>query len=165
MAKSQLTPTQKIEFLGFIVNSVFLHLAFPTKKLRKIQQDANSLLRKEVVSVRNLARFVGKTTATVKAIWQAPLHYRALQNMINSIAPPGQSLVNMVAKFSTTLTLTKEAKNDLTCWTSLNRHMAMESPLYPRVPDMIVESDASNTGWGVRCGEIQTGGRWSVRRP
>ena len=146
-----------------VVNSVSLHLAFPTEKLRKIQQDANSLQRKEVVSVRNLARFVGKTTASVKAIWQAPLHYRALQSMINSIVPPGQSLVNMVAKFSITLTLTKEAKNNLTWWTSLNRHMAMESPLYPWVLDMIVESDASNTGWGARCGEIQTGGRWSAR--
>ena len=40
ITKSQLTPTQKIEFLGFIVNSVSLHMAFPTEKLRKIQQDA-----------------------------------------------------------------------------------------------------------------------------
>ena len=82
--------------------------------------------------------------------------------MTNSIAPPDQSLVNMVAKFSTTLSLTKEAKNDLTWWTSLDRHMTMESPLYPWVPNMIIESDASNTGWGARQGEIQTGGRWSA---
>ena len=28
---------------------------------------------------------------------------------------------------------------------------------------MIIESDASNIGWRARQGEIQTGGRWSVR--
>ena len=83
--------------------------------------------------------------------------------MINPIAPPDQSLMNMVAKFSSTLSLIKEAKNDLNWWTSLNRQLTMESPLYLRVLNMIIEFDASNTGWGARQGEIRTGGRWSAR--
>ena len=63
-----------MEFLGFQVNSVSAQqLSFPTEKLRKIQQDAYILLKQQMVSVRNLVRFVGKTIASVKAIWQGPI--------------------------------------------------------------------------------------------
>ena len=38
LKKSQLTPTHEMEFLSFLVNSVSLHWAFPSEKLRKIRQ-------------------------------------------------------------------------------------------------------------------------------
>lgn len=88
-------------------------LAFPTEKLRKIQQDARTLSKQQVISVRDLVRFVGKTTALVTAIWQAPLHYRALQRMINSVVSPQETLRNMVTKFDTKLRLINEAETDL----------------------------------------------------
>lgn len=28
-------------------------------------------------------------------------------------------------------------------------------------PDLVIESDASGLGWGARCGEVSTGGKWS----
>jgi len=40
--------------------------------MRKIRQNAQALLNQQLVSVRDLARFVGKVTATVRVIWQAP---------------------------------------------------------------------------------------------
>ena len=43
MVKSQLTPQQELEFLGFLVNSVSQHLVFLTEKMRKIQQNARTL--------------------------------------------------------------------------------------------------------------------------
>lgn len=105
---------------------------------------------------------------TVASLWERPwlqcMPYGKLRYTtelcrtwsIQLLAPPDQSLVNMVIKFSTTLNLIKEAiKNNLTWWTSLNRHTKMEFPLYPLVPNMIAEFDASNTGWGVWQGEIQ----------
>ena len=70
--KSVLIPQQKMEFLGFLVDATTLHLIFPVEKLRKIQQLAQQLLRQQTVSVRDLARFVGKTSASQRAIWQAP---------------------------------------------------------------------------------------------
>ena len=78
---------QRIEFLGFLVDATTLHLVFPAEKLRKVQQLAQHLLCQQTVSVRELARFVGKTSASQRAIWQAPLHYRALQFLINSVVP------------------------------------------------------------------------------
>ena len=70
--KSVLIPQQTTEFLGFLVDATTLHLTFPAEKLRKIQQLAQHLLHQQNASVRDLARFVGKTSALQRAIWQAP---------------------------------------------------------------------------------------------
>ena len=113
MGKSQLIPQQELEFLGFLVNSVSQHLAFPTEKMRKIQQNARTLLQQQQVSIRDIARFVGKASASMKAIWQAPLHYRALQFMMNLVAPLDHPLMTRMTKFSVRLNLTEEAKTDL----------------------------------------------------
>ena len=77
LKKSHLTPEQSMEFLGFMVNSLTMKLILPAQKLKKIQQDAQRLLKLERVSVRELARFLGKASAASRAVWQAPLHYRA----------------------------------------------------------------------------------------
>jgi len=69
---SQLIPKQEMEFLGIRVNSTPLNLGLPAEKMRKIQQNARAFFNQQLVSVRDLARFVGKVTATVRAIWQAP---------------------------------------------------------------------------------------------
>ena len=68
---------------------------------------------------------------------------------------------DVAKKFSTDLTLTKEAKDDLNWWCALDRKVQMQSIFQPQVPTMTTESDASNMGWGARQGELQTGGRWS----
>ena len=113
--------------------------------------------------MRELARFVGKTSASQRVVWQAPLHYRALQLLINSVAPTSQcQQEGAEAKFNTNLRLTREAKMDLTWWSSLDRKIPWQSPLHPRIPSMTIESDASNMGWGGRQGKHQTGGRWSM---
>ena len=129
----------------------------------KAKLEAAAVLKKAVYpqsSKANLVRFVGKTTALVKAIWQAPLHYRALQRMINSVASPQETLRNMVTKFNTKLRLTKEAETDLQWWVSLDRKIRLQAPLLPRTPNMIIKSDASTTGWGAHQGEVRTGGGW-----
>ena len=75
--KSVLTPDQMMEFLGFQVDIVTLQLIFPAEKLRKLKQLAQHLLHQQEVTVREIVRFVGKASAATRAVWQAPLHYRA----------------------------------------------------------------------------------------
>ena len=103
----------------------------------------------------------GKVSASTRAIWQVPLHYRAVQNMINSVTGEDQPLVNRVSRFNVKLQLTLEAERDLQWWISLDRSSLMVSPLLPCRPIMTIESDASNTGWRACQGETQTGGQWS----
>ena len=156
-----MVPKQEMNFVGFQINLASLQLAFPVKKMQKIQQDARVLLQHQLVSVRGMARFVGMVTATTRTIWQAPLHYRALQRMINSVVPIDQPLPARVSKFNTTLHLTTDTEKELSWWISLDRSLMMTAPLLPCTPDMIIESNASDMGWGARHREIRTGGVWS----
>jgi len=159
---SVLTPNQTMEFLGFQVDTVTLQLIFQAEKLRKLKQLAQHLLHQQEVTVREIARFVGKASAATRAVWQAPLHYRALQFSTNLVSWENHSVeteVDMSTKFDT---LNSEAQNDLRWWCALDKKIQLQSPLLPRTPSMTIESDASNTGWGACQGHHQTRGKWAL---
>ena len=107
--KSILEPSQSLEFLGFTINSVPMQIQLPKENIRKIVQEARSLLACETVTVRDLARFIGKASASSRAIQIAPLHFRALQQMVNSVVPFFQSQDEVQTKYSTVLPWTAEA--------------------------------------------------------
>ena len=161
LKKSILTPTQELEFLGFHLCSVTMRLLIPSEKLRKIQQDARHLRDQESVSVREIARFVGKATATMRAIPLAPLHYRALQLLMNSVLPLNYTQEEISTKYETVVTLTPASKKDLEWWIDLKK-APLGAPVYYPDPTITIHSDASNKGWGaVLNGQSQTGGLWS----
>ena len=85
MNKSVLTPTQRIIFLGFLIDSVNMTISLPEEKQLAIIQKANSLLGQNLVSIRNLCQFVGMCSATRPALRQAPLFYRKIQLSINKV--------------------------------------------------------------------------------
>ena len=158
--KSILLPAQNLEFLGFSINSQLMQVSLNQEKMRKIQQDFNRLLAQQSVSVQQIAQFVGKATATLRALPTAPLHYRALQFQMNSVAPADYTQEGTADKFNTIVQLNTENKADLTWWSSLNREDS-STPVVPPAPSVTIESDASNKGWGaVLEGQTQTGGVW-----
>ena len=156
--KSITNPTQELEFLGFQVGSISMNLSIPSEKLRKIRQDARRMLDCPQVTVREVARFVGKAVSTLRAIPLAPLHYRALQMLMNSVLPLNYTLEEVNKKYETFLTLTAACKADLTWWVSLEQsHLG--TPVCPPCPTVTVHLDASNRA--VLNGQTQTGGQWS----
>ena len=119
------------------------------------------MMQQASVSVREIAQFVGKTTATMRAIPLAPLHYRALQMQMNSVLPLNYSQEEISNKYNTVLSLTSASKEDLQWWLT-NTTAPMGAPVCPSEPSITVHSDASNQGWGaVLNGQSQTGGVWS----
>ena len=77
--KSELRPTQDLEFLGMVVNTVNMTLKVPGEKLKKIRKEAQSLLKKGKVTARMVSRIIGKMSAMAQAIPPAPLFFRSLQ--------------------------------------------------------------------------------------
>ena len=135
-----------------------MRLLIPSEKLRKIQQDARYLRDRESVSVREIARFVGKATATMRAIPLAPLHYRALQLLMNSVLPLNYTQEEISTKYETVVTLTPASKKDLEWWIDLKK-APLGVPVYHPDPTITIHSDASNKGWGaVLNSQSQTGG-------
>jgi len=159
--KSHLLPVQNLEFLGFQVCSNTMRFVIPKEKLRKIRQDAHYLLQQSTVSVRELARFVGKTSATVRAIPTAPLHYRAIQRLMNSVSPSTPCHPDTIEKFNVQVQLSRGVKDDLAWWAGLASE-EMGAKILSPVPSLVLESDASNMGWGATNGKDRTGGRWSL---
>lgn len=77
--KSVLVPSQQMEFLGSLVNSLDLSLSLPRDKIRKIQSKCQDLLNTPVTTVRELSKFLGLLSSSIQAVFPAPLHYRYLQ--------------------------------------------------------------------------------------
>ena len=79
--KSILDPTQRLEFLGFIIDSTNMSIDLPHEKRTKIRVMCKKLVQKTTVSVREIAQLVGVLEAARPAISLAPLHYRHLQQL------------------------------------------------------------------------------------
>ena len=74
--KSELDPSQEIEFLGFTVNSKTMELKVPGEKIKKIRAEAGKVLQPDTESALTLSQLIGKMDAAKQAIPMAPLYYR-----------------------------------------------------------------------------------------
>ena len=121
-------------------------------------EKSNRMLHQASVSVREIARFVGKTTATIRAIPLAPLHYRALQMQMNSVLPLNYTQEEILDKYNTILSLNLASRENLEWWVALTT-APVGAPVCPPDPSITVHSDTSNQGWGaVLNGHSHTGG-------
>ena len=107
--KLALTPCQRIRFLGFMIDSLTMTLTLPEEKLARIIQDCSRALNQLVLTVRFLARLIGRMSAATQAILPAPLFYRGLQNLKNAAFRRSQS-------YDSEVSLSQAAKQDLQWW-------------------------------------------------
>ena len=108
--KSLLEPWQSIDFLGFLVNSLFMELELPGEKIRNIRVEARKLLAAKQVTALMLSRLLGKMNAATKAITMAPLFYWQLQ------ADLQQALHSSDQDYSTPIRLWPMAREELELW-------------------------------------------------
>ena len=151
--KSVLKPCQRITYLGFIVDSLSMTIVLPDEKLQNIRRDCSDALSQQSLSVRSLARIIGRMSAATQAILPAPLYYRSLQQLKNMAFRSDQS-------FETQVDLNPEAQEELRWWieeiSQWNGRAIQMSP-----PNLTIESDASLLGWGALAEGAATGGLWS----
>ena len=81
--KSLLNPTQLIEFLGFRINSVMLNISLPLDKVKSIRRECRKVLENPDITIRELARLLGKLSASIQAVFPAPIHYCYIQTVKN----------------------------------------------------------------------------------
>ena len=151
--KSVLSPAQRIQFLGFTVNSVEMSISLPREKVTKISQACRAMLRQPSTTVQELSRMIGCLTATVWAVIPAPLCYLQLQRLKNEAFRTSHS-------YSTRVILEPGARQDLKWWRDHLNEWNGKAVL-PQAPDMFMKMDASLLGWGARCGDLQSGGLWT----
>ena len=151
--KSELTPTQEIEFLGFTVSSAKMELRLPGEKIKKIRSEAGKALQSRTVSALTLSRIVGKMNAATQAIPMAPLYYRNLQMGLREALQEDQN-------YSSVITLTERAREELEWWRDHFTQWNGRS-LIIHNSSLTIETDASTKGWGAVCNGVRTGGPWT----
>lgn len=79
--KSYISPSQRIEFLGFEVDLVYAVLLLPAAKILAIKKELRIALWATTITLRILARLVGLLSASIQAIFPGPLHNRKVQHL------------------------------------------------------------------------------------
>ncbi|KAI9560527.1 reverse transcriptase [Daphnia sinensis] len=152
--KSVGTPSQVMEFLGLIVNTVTLSFRLPSKKVDSMVERCSRILSKRNVPLRVLASLLGDFTWASSAVPFARSHYREVQSLYinNSKFYKGE--------LDTKVDLTDPVKSDLLWWIS-NLASCQGRPMFEAEPTLSICSDASLSGWGAVCEGVTTGMSWS----
>jgi len=150
--KCHLTPSQKMEFLGFIVNTQNMSLSLPPEKVFKLRKECRHWLNTSEMTARQLAHLIGLMSSTIPAVLPAPLHYRKLQQL--QVLALGYQ-----QEYDKAVPLTQEAILDLQWWINDMPSYNSRQLALPQA-ELILEPDASNQGWGAHCSSTQerTGG-------
>lgn len=153
--KSVFEPTQILEFLGFLLNSILMRISLTPQKVEKVQNACISLLRKaNKVLIREVSRVIGLIVATFPGVMFGPLYYRGLEH------DKTHALKLSHGNFDSNMHLSQAAIAELQWWvkslpTSYNE-------INHGIPDIIINTDASLIGWGGVFKDITCGGHWSL---
>jgi hypothetical protein len=154
-AKSILTPTPTIQFLGFSIDSTTMRVSLPSEKITKLHKLCRQLGSTTKPKLRSIAQLLGLLESYRPAIWKAPLHFRYLQALLI------RGLLNSNHNYEAEVCLSNKQTLEIQWWlqniTSVNG-----SPIVTPPPDITIFSDASKKGWGAVCNNHQTNGKWSA---
>ena len=148
--KSVLEPTQNIQFLGFVTDSVAMTVKLPPSKEAKVKSACQNLVLNCNPTIREVVQVIGLIVSSFPAVQYAQLHYRTLESeKIHALK------VN-AGNYEFTMTLSQMAKTELTWWIE-NIDMASRPIMFGN-PDITITADASNLRWGAVCNATKTGG-------
>ena len=153
--KSVVIPTQVLEFLGFILNSILVTVTLTGKKAEKILQLCQTFSSPgRQFTIREVASFIGTLVSSFPGVEFGPLHYRHIE------ADKELNLKLSKGNFDSHMTLSHDSLKDV-CWWSSNIQTATRKILHSS-PDAVVYTDASQTGWGAHIDHgNNTCGVWS----
>ena len=152
LTKSILTPTQRITFLGFVIDPVQMTLEITEEKKSKIHNLCLETLEKEEITLRTLASVIGNFVASFPSASLGPFFYRNLEK---------QKMLGLKLhydKMDTNITLNVESKKEIYSWK--NNIFKNFAHLNIPDPDITIYTDASLTGCGITDDKTPTGGRW-----
>jgi len=152
--KSHLTPSQKVEYLGWLIDSQSMNLSLPEAKLQDLLTQCQLVITQNKVSARLLSRLIGKLNACVMAVLPAPLHYRQLQMQ------KARELLKANQNYGSRFKLSNASKDEIRWWLNHLKQWNGKSIITPS-PDLIIDTDASKKGWGAVCKNVTTQGMWT----
>ena len=151
--KPVLTPTQEIEFLGIVLNSVSMTATLPSRRREHIKQQGQFLLC-DNITLWDLASFVGLSVASAPAVPLASIRYKYLEIIRN------KELGYNHGNYDVPVSLDDHAKDLIRWW--IYHNDSQSNSLLTSPPHLELYTDASLTGWGAAFGNSKTGGHWAA---
>ena len=77
--KSVLIPTQRLTFLGFVLDSQSMTVALTGEQAVKVKAACQQLLQEKAITIREVAKVLGLLTSSLPGVLYGPLHYRSIE--------------------------------------------------------------------------------------
>ena len=108
--KSVLVPSQEMEFLGFLLNSINMTIRLPPTKAERVRLACQSLLHKSYMSIREVAQVIGLIVSSFPGVQFGELYYRNLEK--------DKILTLQISKgnYDSPMYLSNESRSELTWW-------------------------------------------------
>lgn len=151
--KSCLNPSQQLEYLGFVLNSMTMTVKLTHARVEKVVKACEKLLNDSHPTILNLAEVIGLMVSSFPGVEYGPLYYRSLD-----IAKT-EGLRQNKGNFSGHILLNDTSIEDLKWWIT-NLPLSSKAISHGEA-DIIIQTDASSQGWGGVHGEKRAGGRWT----
>lgn len=153
-AKSILVPTQRLERLGFVLDTTTMKAELPKKKVRDLKKSTLQVLRHPLKQTPRLIHSLTmRLQSSLFAILPARLYTRRLLYFKNLA-------VKSRSDWDTPQPLDKESIQGLTWWhTNLEKWNGRS--FIPTCPQETIFVDASDTGWGCSWNKQTTHGYWT----
>jgi hypothetical protein len=155
--KSVQRPVQRIEHLGFVIDSRSMCLEVPSEKESRIREAVKNLINdvmlRKKVSIRRIARVIGLLVSIFPAVQFGKAHYRILEReKIKALKTRGD--------FNKKCRWPRVILNDLKWWKKSPHRWkcSFENP----VPSSMLITDASLEGWGVIWDGVELFGPWET---
>ena len=152
LKKSELNPTQDLEFLGYRFN-LREGLVYPNqKKLDKLKILAVSILQGHNTTPRKLMSLIGVMASMEKTVPLGRIHMRPFQWFLKTNWQFPQSLDKVVP-------ISQLIKDHLAWWLD-PQNLLKGSNLHQKEHNILMFTDASEKGWGAHLNNCTVSGFW-----
>ena len=153
--KSVLCPSQKLVFLGTMIDTCDMNLSVPTSKIIKVQREARQILGKSNWPAHKLAATIGLMNSVCKAISPGMLMTRYLLANLPEVLNENANNWN-----TTKVKLWTTSRQELSWWTEEMENFNGR-PFAQAATELTVYTDASEQGWGGICGTDSCSRSWT----
>ncbi len=137
--KSIFTPSQSMEYLGFIIDSRQMIIYLTSKRKAKVIELCKTVSSLKNPTIRQVAQLLGTFTSCFPGVKYGPLHYRDLER--NKIS----ALRSTNGDCDKPITLTSSALQNIKWWWTHVDTAFKE--IYHGNPSVTICTDASKSGW------------------
>ena len=139
-SKPQLIPAQKIEYLGFVIDSVSMSVSLSNNKKKAFTDICEDTQITSEVTIRHIVRVLGKVSNNLLAAPPGRLHYRVLERFKT------EALKEHKGNFDKIVIIQKPGLDHILRW-KLNIPSSF-APIVRENSSTTINKDASIFGWG-----------------